>query len=71
MKKSGHIITPDKNTLIEENDEVLFDMTNDLKDTEDLFKIRKLINVANIICYSSYVDNKEAKVILKTGLSIC
>ena len=24
MKKSGHIIIPDKNTLIEENDEVLF-----------------------------------------------
>ncbi len=42
MKKSGHIIIPDKNTLIEENDEVLFlCMTNDLKDTEDLFKIRE------------------------------
>ncbi len=42
MKKSNQIIVPDGNTLIEENDEVLFlCMTNDLKQAEDLFKIRE------------------------------
>ena len=42
MKKSNQIIIPDKDTLIEENDEVLFIcMTNDLKTAEELFKIRE------------------------------
>ncbi len=42
MKKANQIIIPDKNTLIEENDEVLFlCMTKDLKKAEDLFKIRE------------------------------
>ncbi len=42
IKKPNQIIIPDKNTIIEENDEVLFlCMTNDLKSAEDLFKIRE------------------------------
>jgi trk system potassium uptake protein TrkA len=42
IKKINQIIIPDKNTLIEENDEILFlCMTNDLKIAEDLFKIRE------------------------------
>ena len=42
MKKSNQIIIPDKDTLIEENDEVFFIcMTNDLKTAEELFKIRE------------------------------
>ncbi len=42
MKKSERIIIPDKNTQIEEKDEVLFlCMTNDLKSAEELFKIRE------------------------------
>ena len=42
IKKSKNIIIPDKNTIIEENDEVLFlCMTKDLKNSEDLFKIRE------------------------------
>ena len=42
MKKSKQIIIPDKNTIIEENDEVLFlCTTKDLKYAEDLFKIRE------------------------------
>ena len=42
MKKANQIIIPDKNTLIEQNDEVLFlCMTKDLKKAEDLFKIRE------------------------------
>tara|TARA_Y100000816_G_scaffold96779_2_gene67298 strand:- start:2013 stop:3404 length:1392 start_codon:yes stop_codon:yes gene_type:complete len=42
MKKLNQIIIPDKNTIFEENDEVLFlCMTNDLKVAEDLFKIRE------------------------------
>ncbi len=42
MKKSNQIIIPDKDTLFEENDEVLFIcMTNDLKTAEELFKIRE------------------------------
>ncbi len=41
IKKSGNIVIPDKNTIIEENDEVLFIcMTEDLKKSEDLFQIR-------------------------------
>jgi trk system potassium uptake protein TrkA len=41
IKKSDNIIIPDKNTLIEENDEVLFlCMTDDIKLSEELFKIR-------------------------------
>ena len=36
------IIIPDKDTIIEENDEILFlCMTEDLKNAEDLFKIRE------------------------------
>ena len=42
IKKNGHIIIPDKNTVIEENDEILFlCMTKDIKKAEDLFKIRE------------------------------
>jgi len=42
IKKPNQIIIPDKNTIIEESDEVLFlCMTNDLKSAEDLFKIRE------------------------------
>ena len=42
IKKSNNIIIPDKNTIIEENDEVLFlCMTEDLKNSEELFKIRE------------------------------
>ena len=42
IKKSDNIIIPDKNTLIEENDEVLFlCMTDDIKQSEELFKIRE------------------------------
>ena len=42
MKKSNQIIIPDKNTVIEENDEVLFlSMTEDLNNAEELFKIRE------------------------------
>ena len=42
MKKSNQIIIPDKNTVIEENDEVLFlCMTEDLNNAEELFKIRE------------------------------
>ena len=42
MKKENQIIIPDKNTVIEENDEVLFlCMTDDLKNAEELFKIRE------------------------------
>ena len=42
MKKLNHIIIPDKNTIIEENDEVLFlCMTSDLNSAEELFKIRE------------------------------
>ena len=41
-KKNGYIIIPDKNTVIEENDEILFlCMTKDIKKAEDLFKIRE------------------------------
>ena len=42
IKKPNQIIIPDKNTIIEESDEVLFlCMTKDLKSAEDLFKIRE------------------------------
>lgn len=42
IKKTNQIIIPDKNTQIEENDEVLFlCMTGDLKNAEELFKIRE------------------------------
>ena len=42
MKKMNDIVIPDKNTIIEENDEVLFlCMTEDLKEAEELFKIRE------------------------------
>ena len=42
MKKRDQIIVPNKDTIIEENDEILFFcMTEDLKDAEDLFKIRE------------------------------
>tara|TARA_Y100000816_G_C26087838_1_gene574340 strand:- start:112 stop:1503 length:1392 start_codon:yes stop_codon:yes gene_type:complete len=42
IKKTNQIIIPDKNTQIEENDEVLFlCMTRDLKNAEELFKIRE------------------------------
>ena len=42
IKKPNQIVIPDKNTIIEESDEVLFlCMTNDLKSAEDLFKIRE------------------------------
>ena len=42
MKKRDQIIVPNKDTIIEENDEILFIcMTEDLKDAEDLFKIRE------------------------------
>ena len=41
MKKLNQIIIPDKNTIFEENDEVCFCMTNDLKVAEDLFKIKE------------------------------
>ncbi len=42
MQKKGKIIIPDKDTVIDENDEVLFIcMTKDLKIAEDLFKIRE------------------------------
>ncbi len=42
MKKENKIIIPDKNTVVEEKDEILFIcMTDDLKKAEDLFKIRE------------------------------
>ena len=42
MKKSDQILIPDKNTIIDENDEILFlCLTKDLKSAEDLFKIRE------------------------------
>ncbi len=42
MKKKDQIIIPNKETIIEENDEILFFcMTEDLKNAEDLFKIRE------------------------------
>ncbi len=42
MKKENKIIIPDKNTIVEEKDEILFIcMTDDLKKAEDLFKIRE------------------------------
>ena len=42
MKKKNQIIIPNKETIIEENDEILFFcMTEDLKNAEDLFKIRE------------------------------
>jgi len=42
MKKPDKIIIPDKDTIIEENDEVLFlCMTEDIKNAEELFKIRE------------------------------
>ena len=42
MKKSDQILIPDKNTVIDENDEILFlCLTKDLKSAEDLFKIRE------------------------------
>ena len=42
IKKQEHIIIPNKNTVIEENDQILFFcMTDDLKTAEDLFKIRE------------------------------
>ena len=42
MKKREQIIIPNKETIIEENDEILFFcMTEDLKNAEDLFKIRE------------------------------
>ena len=42
MKKPDKIIIPDKDTIIEENDELLFlCMTEDIKNAEELFKIRE------------------------------
>ena len=42
IKKRDQIIIPNKDTIIEENDEILFFcMTEDLKNAEDLFKIRE------------------------------
>ncbi len=42
IKKRDQIIIPNKDTIIEENDEILFlCMTEDLKNAEDLFKIRE------------------------------
>ena len=42
MKKQEQILTVNKDTVIEENDEILFlCMTDDLKIAEDLFKIRE------------------------------
>ena len=42
MKKKNEIIIPNKDTTIEENDQILFFcMTDDLKKAEDLFKIRE------------------------------
>ena len=42
MKKKGQIIIPKKETIMEENDQILFlCMTEDLKNAEDLFKIRE------------------------------
>ena len=42
IKKQGQIIIPNKDTIIEENDQILFFcMTDALKYAEDLFKIRE------------------------------
>ncbi len=42
IKKHDQIIIPNKDTVIEENDEILFFcMTDDIKNAEDLFKIRE------------------------------
>ena len=42
IKKQEQIIIPNKDTVIEENDQILFFcMTEDLKNAEDLFKIRE------------------------------
>ena len=40
--KNEQIIIPNKDTIIEENDQILFIcMTDDLKNAEDLFQIRE------------------------------
>ena len=42
IKKQEQIIIPNKDTIIEENDQILFFcMTEDLKNAEDLFKVRE------------------------------
>ena len=42
IKKKENIIIANKETIIEENDQILFFcMTEDLKTAEDLFKIRE------------------------------
>ena len=42
MKKKDQIIIPNKDMIIEENDRnPIFCMTEDLKNAEDLFKIRE------------------------------
>ena len=42
QEKKNEIIIPNKDTTIEENDQILFFcMTDDLKKAEDLFKIRE------------------------------
>ena len=42
IKKQNQIIIPNKDTIMEENDQILFFcMTEDLKNAEELFKIRE------------------------------
>ena len=43
IKKKDKIIIPDKSTIIEQNDEVLFlCLTSDLKKAEELFQVRNV-----------------------------